>query len=62
MGLLLALALDGALAVVRGWALMLAVGVVHHEWWPEVPAIGYLWAALLALLLSIASFRVNVES
>lgn len=34
-----------------GWTLMLAVGVVHHEWWPAVPTIGYWWAVVLCLLL-----------
>ena len=34
-----------------GWLLMLAVGVAHSEWIPELPTIGYRAAVLLVLLL-----------
>ncbi len=40
----------------RGWWFMLGVGVIHHEWWPAVPTIGYWWAvAVVALLGGIFS-------
>lgn len=35
----------------RGLWLMLAVGVIHDHWWPEVPTIGYWWAVLIVALL-----------
>lgn len=38
-------------ALLTGFFLMLAVGVVHHEWIPSCPTIGYWWAALLSGLL-----------
>lgn len=31
---------------VGGWVTMLTVGIVHHEWLPEVPTLGY-WPSLL---------------
>lgn len=37
-----------------GLWLMLAVGVVHHEWLPACPTIGFWWAVLLAALLRMA--------
>ncbi len=36
----------------RGWLLMLAVGVIHHEWIPVCPTLSYGWALLLAVLIS----------
>ena len=39
------------LAPLDGLFLMLAVGIVHHEWWAAVPTIGYWWAIMLAVLL-----------
>lgn len=38
-------------ALLTGWFLMLAIGVVHHEWIRSCPTIGYWWAALLSGLL-----------
>lgn len=37
-----------------GLWMMLAVGVVHHEWIVQCPTIGYWWAVLLAYLLRTA--------
>lgn len=37
------------LAPLDGLSLMLLVGVVHHEWWPQVPTIGYWWAVLVGV-------------
>jgi hypothetical protein len=34
-----------------GWMLMLAVGVAHRNWLPDLPTIGYWTAALIVLLL-----------
>lgn len=38
------------LAPLDGLSLMLLVGIVHHEWWPQVPTIGYWWAILVGIL------------
>lgn len=34
------------------WFFMLAVGVIHAEWWPAVPTIGYWWAWVILWLLN----------
>jgi hypothetical protein len=49
--LVLGLLLSALFSLAAGWALMLAVGVIHHEWIPQCPTIGYWWAVLLAMLL-----------
>lgn len=36
-----------------GWALMMLVGVLHHQWWPVIPTMGYGTALLVSLLLHI---------
>lgn len=41
-------------AAANGWYLMLAVGIVHHEWIRSCPTIGYGWAVLLAVLVRSA--------
>jgi hypothetical protein len=33
------------------WSLMIAVGVVHHEWIVQCPTIGFGWALLLTLFI-----------
>lgn len=38
-------------ALVDGWMLMLGVGILHAEWWPAMPTIGYWWAVLAVYLL-----------
>jgi len=35
-----------------GWFLMLAVGVAHTQWIPQLPTIGYWWAVVLVALLT----------
>jgi sterol desaturase/sphingolipid hydroxylase (fatty acid hydroxylase superfamily) len=35
----------------NGWMLMLAVGIAHAEWIPQLPTIGYWWAVLIVYLL-----------
>lgn len=42
-----------------GLWLMLAVGIVHHEWIAGCPTIGYWWAVLLAGLLRMALATVH---
>jgi hypothetical protein len=38
-------------ALLGGWFFMLGVGVVHAEWLPQVPTLGYWWAVLIGYLL-----------
>lgn len=52
MGVVILLAIGALLILVQGWLFMLVVGVVHHEWLPGVPAIGYWWAVLISFLIS----------
>jgi drug/metabolite transporter (DMT)-like permease len=33
-------------ALLGGWLLMLAIGIAHHDWLPQLPTIGY-WPAVL---------------
>lgn len=40
-----------ALAPFDGWLLMLGVGVVHAEWIPALPTIGYYWAVVVTLIV-----------
>jgi hypothetical protein len=40
-----------------GFWFMLAVGVIHHEWLPELPTLGYWWSVLIAYLLRVALIR-----
>lgn len=39
-------------AFAAGWELMIAVGVIHAEWIPSLPTIGYWWAVLLVWLFT----------
>jgi hypothetical protein len=39
------------MTVQGGWLFMLAVGIVHHEWIPACPTIGFWWSLLLVILL-----------
>lgn len=48
LGALVAAALK---TLIDGWYLMLAVGIVHHEWIRSCPTIGYWWAVLLCFLI-----------
>lgn len=36
---------------IGGWEFMLAVGIMHRQWWPALPTIGYWWAVLVVVLL-----------
>jgi hypothetical protein len=42
-------------SLVTGWALMITVGVIHGEWLPMLPTIGYFPATLVAIWLGILS-------
>jgi hypothetical protein len=41
----------------RGWPLMLAAGIAHHDWTPAIPPLGFWWAVLIAALLQMATSR-----
>lgn len=52
MGKLLVALIQGfLLALSSGFMFMLAVGVVHHEWLPALPTLGYWWAVLISYLI-----------
>lgn len=53
---LIIVALQLALAALGGWALMLAVGIVHHEWITACPTIPFAPAIILSALLRAALF------
>lgn len=40
--------------ILGGWLLMLAVGVIHHEWIHSCPTIGFGWSVLLSSLIKAA--------
>lgn len=46
------------LSLAAGWEFMLVVGVIHAEWIPQLPTIGYWWAVLIAWLLRTSLIRV----
>ncbi|WP_433225472.1 hypothetical protein [Actinomadura formosensis] len=61
MRFLAMLALAAIATPIESWALMLAVGVVHGEWLPMMPTLGFFGAlrinlavSLLALVLGVA--------
>ena len=35
------------------WALMMFVGILHHEWWPAIPTMGYDAALLASFFLNL---------
>ena len=39
--------------LIGGWAFMLLVGVVHHEWLPQCPTVGFGWSIVIAFLLRV---------
>lgn len=46
-------AMVAAGAIVGGWLLMLTVGVIHGEWLPMMPTLGF-WSALkVSFMLSL---------
>ena len=48
--------------LINGLWLMLAIGVIHHEWIAECPTLGYWWAVLLASLLRSALATVTPKN
>jgi hypothetical protein len=48
--------------LMTGLWLMLAVGVIHHEWIPQCPTLGYWWSVLLAYLLQVSLTRATPPS
>ena len=58
IGVVLVQALVTAVAsMLFGLFLMLAVGVVHHEWIAACPTIGYWWAVVLVFLIRAALYQ-----
>ncbi|MEU5155620.1 hypothetical protein [Glycomyces sp. NPDC021274] len=53
MRYLLLIPLIPASIFVEAWLLMLLVGVVHGEWLPMMPTIGY-WSSVLVVLMATA--------
>lgn len=49
-------------ALAQGWYLMLAVGIVHHEWIRSCPTVGYWWAVALCALVRSALNYVPTKS
>jgi len=49
-----AMVVAAVISLLRGWVLMLAVGVAHAEWIHGLPTIGYWWAVLIAYLIGSA--------
>lgn len=49
--------------LLEGWFFMLAVGIVHAQWFPAVPTLGF-WSALAirVLLLRVPMLRRKVMS
>lgn len=43
-----------ALTISGGWEFMLAIGLIHHEWIPSCPTIGFWWSVLISFLLRTA--------
>lgn len=39
------------MSLLKGWLFMLAVGVAHAHWLPNLPTIGFWWSVLFIALL-----------
>lgn len=50
------------LSLTHGFYLMLAVGIVHHEWISSCPTIGYWWAVALTALVRAALNYIPIKS
>ena len=46
-----AMAVAVLLLAFRSWTFMLGVGVVHNDWWPTVPPIGFAASVLVIVLV-----------
>lgn len=51
-----------AVAALNGWVFMLTVGVVHAEWIPALPTIGFGPAVLVATLLGVTAALISVST
>jgi uncharacterized membrane protein YiaA len=49
--ILLGLVVSAAGSLAFGWVFMLLIGVVHAEWLPALPTIGYWLAVLITFLI-----------
>jgi len=47
------IALSAGAAMGLGWIFMLTVGVIHAEWLPMLPTIGYWWAVIIIGLIRL---------
>lgn len=54
------LALIAGLWAFAAWMLMLVVGIIHHQWIPQLPPIGYTLAALITTLLGLRAFAAGL--
>lgn len=50
---MLALVIIAAGTLIGGWLFMLTAGVIHGEWLPMMPTIGYWSAVKVSFMLSI---------
>lgn len=49
-------AVNLTMTLMGGLWFMLGVGIVHHEWIPQCPTIGFGWSVLLAAMVRSALF------
>lgn len=61
IGLVVTVLFTIAGSLIFGWAFMLLVGVIHHEWWPAVPTIGYGWAIIISFLIRLTMFEFEIS-
>lgn len=59
--ILLGLVVSAAGSLAFGWVFMLLIGVVHAEWLPALPTIGYWWAVLITFLLRATLMSVDTD-
>lgn len=52
--ILLFLLMELGILLLCGWFFMLGVGVVHHDWLPGLPTVGYFTAVVVAFLFRLA--------
>lgn len=41
-------------SLMQGFMFMIGVGVVHHEWMPTIPTVGYWWSVIIVMLFRAA--------
>jgi len=57
--IVLAVGVSAVGAFAFGWLFMLLVGVVHAEWLPGLPTIGYWWAVLIIFMLRLCFLSIS---